>query len=282
VLETTGLIVAPVTLIASLLYYFGIIYTGARLAYFGIEPSVLGLSTQEYLMRGLQPIFVPLGSILATGIFLLWMHSIAFSWLTRGLRVKLLVSFGVALGITGLVLLTIGMAGLLRHPIFGVELLVTPLSFALGVLAVSYAVYVGRRIRTVRSHRASPTLSRWVSSTTVLMIGLLLVLNVFWVMGDWAKVLGAGRGEALVQDLPNRPGVILYSKQSLGIDPATGVREERVAISDAEYHFRYRNLKLLLRSGGKYFLLPSQWSLGRGIVIALQDDERIRIEFTPR
>ena len=53
-------IVAPVTLISGLLFYFGYVSARSQYEYFGIDVDTIGLSTQDYVMRSPQPLLVPL------------------------------------------------------------------------------------------------------------------------------------------------------------------------------------------------------------------------------
>ena len=45
------------------------------------------------------------------------------------------------------------------------------------------------------------------------------------------------------------------------------------------YRYRYSGLRLLIRSGGKYFLLPGNWTRDAGTVIVLGDRPDYRFEF---
>ena len=53
-------IVAPATLIGSLLFYFGYVSSASEYAYFGVDVDTIGLSTQDYIMRSPQTLLVPL------------------------------------------------------------------------------------------------------------------------------------------------------------------------------------------------------------------------------
>ncbi|MGH2707432.1 MAG: hypothetical protein ACRDJF_08440, partial [Actinomycetota bacterium] len=277
-LETVGLVVAPTTLVTGLLFYFGRVYTTARLSYFGIEPSVVGFSMQEYLLRSIQPIFVPLGVLALIGLTLIWTHSILSRWTQGDPPRRALNALFLALGLGGLVLVAAGVAGLWGHPVFGIDLLITPVSFAFGTIGLSYAISLRRRM-----HKTRVSEPRWRSLASLTLVSVLVILSTFWAMGDWAAGLGRGRAQALADQLASRaPGVILYSTQSLSIDPATGVTMERIEEDGSPYRVRYRGLKLFLRSGGKYFLLPASWSPSTGVVIVLPDSDALRVEFTPR
>jgi hypothetical protein len=56
-LETTGLVVAPVTLLTALLFYFGWASSNSLWTYFGVDQSVLGFSARDYILRAIRPLF---------------------------------------------------------------------------------------------------------------------------------------------------------------------------------------------------------------------------------
>jgi hypothetical protein len=53
-------VVAPVTLISAILFYFGYVYTTTEYGYFGLDVDTIGLSTQEFIMRSPGPLLTPL------------------------------------------------------------------------------------------------------------------------------------------------------------------------------------------------------------------------------
>jgi hypothetical protein len=55
------------------------------------------------------------------------------------------------------------------------------------------------------------------------------------------------------------------------------VVERRLRGADSAY--RYSGLRLLVRSGGKYFLLPKDWLHATGAAIVLRDTRELRFEF---
>ena len=60
-------IVAPVTVLGALLFYFGYVSSAAEYAYFGINVDTIGLNTQAYIMRSPQTLLVPLLKLGAGG-----------------------------------------------------------------------------------------------------------------------------------------------------------------------------------------------------------------------
>ena len=53
-------IIAPATLLSTLLFYFGYVSSRAQFRYFGLDVDTVGLSTQDYVMRSPQALLVPL------------------------------------------------------------------------------------------------------------------------------------------------------------------------------------------------------------------------------
>jgi hypothetical protein len=62
---------------------------------------------------------------------------------------------------------------------------------------------------------------------------------------------------------------------------APGVRETQCRNPDTAYRYRYTGLKLILQSGGQYFLLPVQWRKADGTAVVLPRTDALRLEFTP-
>jgi len=262
-----------------LLFYFGWVFTNARALYFGIDPSTLGLSTQDYLLRSIDPIFLPLGALLTIALLLLVGHATVTRWIYRKRHGRLRALEAVT-AIAAAGSLVVGMLGVGGRPLLGIETLVTPLALALGIVCTSYAGYV-RRVITRLRRPAEPPTPRWISFALAVILAMLLMLSLFWVTHDWATAVGVGRARALERALSSRPGVSVYSKEQLQIS-APGVDETRLPEGDtAAYRFQYDGLKLLIRSGGWYFLLPVEWTRADGSVIVLQEGKDVRLEFSP-
>src|SRR4051794_20438564 len=58
--SSIGSVVAPVTLLSALLFYFGYASSRAQYEYFGLDVDTIGLSTQDFVLRSPQPLLVPL------------------------------------------------------------------------------------------------------------------------------------------------------------------------------------------------------------------------------
>src|SRR6267143_7302776 len=128
-LQTVGLVVAPVTLLTALLYYFGWIRSNSLWLYFGVDQSALGFSVQDYLVRSIGAIFAPLGGLLILCLLLIEAHTEIAHWIEMRHHHSLLVLVAPSVALVGLILFGIGVSGEAGHPIFGIQSLVTPLAF---------------------------------------------------------------------------------------------------------------------------------------------------------
>ncbi|HWC11244.1 MAG TPA: hypothetical protein VG455_08480 [Acidimicrobiales bacterium] len=277
--QSLGTVIGPTALITALLFYFGWAKAQAFSQFFGLDVSLFGFSTQDYLLQSIRSVFIPLGEVLLAGLLLLWAHGLVSSQIDRRPEWALwpwvagaMVVVGVASFMTGLVL------NASRYPSDAV-LLLTPLSLLLGTGLVSYAVLIDRRRRRT-PHRAGdgPRGQPHLPGLSVILVSTLLAVGLVWVVANYAELKGREEGEFFLDQLEFQPGVVVFSARRLHIE-APGVEETGFAEPDSAYAFRYRGLKLLFHSGGRYFLVPESWSLSGGRTIVLHDDDSVRLEF---
>lgn len=280
-LQTLGSVIAPTTLLTSLLFYFGWARTRAQAEYLGMDESVFGFSTQDYVLRSISAMYLPLAVGLIVALLWLLAHgllhgSIHASGLAGGRRRRLQLLVGVVAG-TGLVSFAFGLYGaFLRSS--SLELF-TPLSFGIGIALLGYAAHVfGRFLAPSRWTGTSVPDLRWLPPLKATLVALLLSVSLFWAVSDYAVAVGRGRTEQLVANLASRPGVVLYSSERLHLG-GTGVIETRLDETESAFRFRHTGLKLLLRANDKYFLLPATWSFSDGITIVIPDTDAVRVEF---
>lgn len=280
--EVLSLVLAPASVLTALLFYFGWTYTNARALYFGIDPSTFGYTTQDYLLRSVDPVFIPLGALLVTGVAIVSGHSLLLRWLCGGRRPRLCRLVVAGLASTGCLSFALGMLGVLTGSVLGETFLVTPLSLSFGIGAVAYATHLSRRLAVGRGADRPPAgESRTAGSAGLILVSLFIVLNLFWAVGDWADAVGRGRAQELARIIPQRPSVVVYSKSELHIE-APGVETSEVGGEDSAYRYRYRGLTMLLYSNSKYFLVATQSSPANPRTIVLPDREDLRVEFSSR
>src|SRR3954453_23501261 len=81
-------VIAPVTLLSALAYYFGRQYVSARSSYFGIDATLLGFSTQDYLVRSADALFIPLGALALASLLCVEIDSCAGRGVDRAWRTR--------------------------------------------------------------------------------------------------------------------------------------------------------------------------------------------------
>jgi hypothetical protein len=277
-LELVGLVVAPATLITALALYFGWVLTNSRASYFGIDASALGFSTQDYLLRSANALFVPLGTVVVLGLAFLWLHTKAMRQLAdRNRRTRLRIAARAAVVVGG-VLFALGVCAVFEPLSFSPYYLFPPASPGIGIALLAYGLHVlGRISAKERPGIASFTDSR-SRATAIALVALLIVLSSFWTAATYAEALGRGRAARAAATLSTRPHVTIFAPKRLSITGA-GVIERVLTGENLAYRYRYSGLRLLIRSGGKYFLVPDGWTRSSGTAIVLDDSPAYRFEF---
>ena len=69
-------VVAPTTLLVALAYYFGWRREEAFAGYFGIDPALLELSTDQYVLRSVDALFAPVVALLLVAFGALAIHAL--------------------------------------------------------------------------------------------------------------------------------------------------------------------------------------------------------------
>ncbi len=268
----------PLTLATALLVYFGWARSYVQARELGIDESVLGMSTQDYVLRSVDTLYAPMIILAVLGLGWLLAHERVVRtiqarpdspWLHRVFAILRLSWFALPL---------LGLLAWATWPGWGE--LIAPLTFAAGVVLTGYAVAVRRRLAVATGQEGVPrTLARWHGPTVKLLAGAVVAVALFWELWLFAGVVGRGLAAQVVATLDQRTGVVVYSAKDLQI-AAPGVAVTRFRQDDSAYGYRYEGLRLLQASGGKYFLLPAEWSKADGVVVVLRDTDSLRLEFT--
>lgn len=273
-------VVAPVTVISALLFYFGYASSRAMYEYFGVDVDTIGLSTQDYIMRSPQPLLVPLVGLLILGVLSLWLHAAVLDQLAKdsrrarvGAAARVAAVAGGALLITGVVLVVLYPA-VRRWGPYGV---VVPLCVATGIVLLAY----GRHVAAIANPRANESSNQSLRSlrrlATALVVGA-VAASVFWAAGTLAQWSGRGQAEELADRLHELPSVILDTKERLYVRNPL-IEEAVLSLEEGQtFRYRYRNLRLLIHGGGRVFLVPAEWSTS-GTTLLVPLDGGIRIQF---
>jgi hypothetical protein len=185
---------------------------------------------------------------------------------------RLLVS---AMAGTGTLLAAAGLWSAVTPTFLRDWLTAAPLSLALGVVLLVYT------LRQRRLLTAAPDPPIVVQALEWIVAFVLVGLGLFWAAVDYSAAAGETRARHFAATLPYLPPVVLYSDKSLSL-AAPGVTPTRCRDPQAAYHYRYDGLRLVLRSGDQYLLLPAHWTPDDGVAVLLPRTDAVRLEFTPR
>jgi hypothetical protein len=279
-----GTIVAPTTLLTSLLFYFGWSHAYWFFDYFGVNSTLLGLTTRDYVQRSLDGLFVPMTVVAVAGLLALWGHAGLRARLAAGSRPAVARVVIPAVTAAGSLLALGGLWSVFGRTVLDQHLAAAPLSLAFGVLLLVYAVHLRRWLAAGAAHgdhtaRADHAAGfGWTAVAEWAAVFVLVGLSLFWAANDYSAAVGRSRARQFVAELPTYPSAVVYSQRSLSLD-APGVREVRCRDPQAAYRFRYDGLKLLLQSGDQYLFIPEAWSPADGVAIVMPRNDSLRLEF---
>jgi hypothetical protein len=308
-------IVAPVTVLGALLFYFGYVSSAAEYAYFGINVDTVGLSTQDYIMRSPQTLLVPLLVLtLASAGFLVLNAAVRgriAAAVTRSAdaanaaepevnparhveHIRRMVKWS---RVTGLAVLAVGVVLLFAYSYvrnWAFYALVTPLLIGLGAAIIAYAScllsHVVRLqeqraaaakdagpVRSAPAHADSSVLARRIAGVLVYVV---IATSIFWVTATVAQWSGLGLALYDAQHFDNLPSVILDTKERLFLEDP-GIEETLLPPSEGQtFHYRYRGLRLLIVGQNRMFLVPDQWSASDStLVVPLDGSVRVQFQF---
>jgi hypothetical protein len=274
-------VIAPVTLITALAYYFGYRREEAFAGYFGIEPGSLGFTTNDYVLRSVDALFVPITVVLLVAFGAVFIHAFAGDRFER-------VDLAPIAAVAGLCALILGIALLAGQPVTHDYTYLQALGPAVGVTLLLYAL--------ARSGSASRS-----ALGAAVFVGIAVVLvSLFWATSDYAATRGRADARALARDITVLPSLTIFSKENLDINPAgpggglpqpvkSGggcplIRTRK--FSTGEYPYVYRDFTLLLKSGGNYFLTPTPvtpgtpWNAANQDVFIIPDNGDIRVQLS--
>lgn len=270
-LQVIGSVVAPAGLLTALMYYFGLLHAYWFFGRFGVDYTLMGLTTQDYLVRSADGLFVPLTAVAAVGLASIWLSLCVSTTTLR--RARRLVRPSVLRGVTVLLALTVlavAVAGLLGPKMFAGSVGVPGVSLVVSVVLLTVVSRSGHRRR-----RLPPAvlIGEWMA------IFVLVSTGAFWAVGDYSAEVGTRRGNDVIAALPTWSDAIVYSEKSLNL-ALPGVHEQRCTGEDAAFNYRYDGMKLIVESGGPLLLLPSEWHDGTSIAVVLPRSDTLRLEFT--
>lgn len=314
-ISTGASIVAPVTLLSALLFYFGYVSSSSEYAYFGVDVDTIGLSTQGFIMRSPQTLLVPL----------LVFPLAAAGFLTLNAAIRRRIASSVThtadeantakpdgdsarhiehirhmvqrSRLSGLAVLTTGVILLFTYPYlhdWTWYALVTPLLVALGAGVIAYASRLLTYLQRVQEQQAPATakdagpnrarlanedgsVARRIASALIYVV---IAASIFWATATIAQASGRAIAQNAAKNFYKLPSVILDTKERLFLhDP--GIEETVLPPSGGQtFHYRYRGLRLLIEGQDRMFLVPDQWSASDStLIVPLDSSVRVQFQF---
>jgi hypothetical protein len=265
-------VIAPITVLTALLFYFGYVSSRAQFRYFGLDVDTIGLSTNDFVMRSPQVLLVPLLVVALAAMALFLGHV----WVRRHPPSPRTVGRSMAVA---LLVLGAGLVLLLGYAWFGHWLpypLVTPALLGAGTAALTYLLWLPSAPGWLQ--RSADDRARWVRPAMTAMALVVVATCLFWATATLAEWTGRGNAKQTARQLDELPAVILDTPERLFL--TDGIVEETAlpAETDAGFRFRYRGLRLLIQGEGQMFLVPDRWSPSNSTLVVPMDGT-VRVQF---
>jgi hypothetical protein len=271
-----GQFVAPTTLVTALLFYFGWAHVYWFFDYFGVDSSVLGASTTDYVMRAVDALFIPLIVIAVVGLALMWGYIALPQRVRRGPTAHWQLT---SLTVIAILLLANGLTALYDGTrwVLNSGLCVAPICVIVGVVLLWYLILLRRNRIGQTSRSDAAILCEWA------VMFILVAMSLFWIATDYSVAVGQTRARQQAELIPYRPEAILFSEKDLHLDDADVHKTVCTTAPGLQsaYNFRYDGLVLMIEMGSHYVLVPSNWKRGDGTAVVLPKDGigATRLEF---
>lgn len=281
IIKAATSVIAPLTLITGLMYYFGLIHAYWFFGSFGVEYSVFELTPEDFILRSADGLFQPLGFVALAILLLAWAFQLLAPHVHRKPSLRAVQGTMWACSLLGLLLMAAAGAGVVNPALFEKRPALAGLSLVFGVLLLMGATRALRRLtpRTRSVPLPQRTLVAWAVAEWSSII-LLVSLGLFWAVGDWSATVGTQRAQQVVRSLRGWPSVVLYSDRSLNLGIAD-VTETQCGDPDSAFAFRYDGLVLIVQEGRQMMLLPRTWASGDQTAVVLANSPSVRLDFSP-
>jgi hypothetical protein len=293
VFNVLGALGAILTLLTAVMFYFGWRRSDAQARAMRIDVSLFGFTSQDYVLRSISSLYLPLLVILGLGLLWTWCHIeltklLGSDWLDQNsrraalatvARVVLLASVVLAAGCV----LFSAFAGRESAP-WPVEPIadalaprewIVPLVLTGSTLLALYAAWLRRQLIVDRQETAM----LWTRMVPPALAAATVALGGFWLLEEYAASVGQDYAEDVVERVDRLPRAVVTSPIPLGVQ-APGVVEQPITGPAGTARYRTTGLRFLARSGGKVLLVHDGWTPADGVLIVLADTDDLAWEFS--
>jgi hypothetical protein len=292
VFAVLGSLGALVTIFTAIMFYFGWRRSEVQAHEMGIDVSLFDFSAQDYVLRSISSLYLPLLVIFGAALVWFVFHGKFVVTLRRLKTAQSSVQRRSArrfrvVGITATALavacVLFSLATGLSSPPWPIEPIadalfdhqwVVPATLIFATVTATYAFWARRQLPDSSHSNGSP----WQAAVTGAIIASTLALAGFWMLEEYSSAVGLRYANQIADSIESLPRASIVSRTPLGIQ-GDGVREEVVQALGSTY-YRTTGLRLLARSGGKVLLLPDGWTLGQGTVVVITDRDDLVWQFS--
>lgn len=295
-----GSIVAPATLISSLMLFFGWTRTSALFGYFGVDTGLLGFTLQDYAIRAVGVAFKPLvycclstALLLAGGRVAILLDGRLLAIIRRrrpNWRIPplLTIEFCVAIATLAICIQEAfgipGDSGAVKTPLSG-NPTATAIAFTASSLLLLHTLRHLPRVSRVERRGGGPEsrfMSEWREShahkgpnrASQVIVGALILLGLFWAASLKAQADGIELAEAINAYPAYQSSATVYSTVAIAsLQPNLDL-----PASSPPGDFRYSDLHVLIVANGRWFLITKTRSnSGRSEVAVVKDSDSIAV-----
>lgn len=285
-LKGLAAIIAPTSLVTGLIYYFGWVRTSVQATYMGLDATLFGYSTTDYLLLGAPSMFWPIMTGLLVGLALLLIHGGIKVWLRRAQegdnsispaaerRLRWLIRTGFLIATVAIV---VGIMSARDRTPSRFDVMAAPVGLGAGVVLVAYGTYLYLSFLGPGPYGGIADDFKALRVVGPGLVMLLLFLMMFWGISKYFGLAGVDFARLADEQLAGQPSVVVYSPTRLQLAPP--VVETELGGDDSQYRFSYSGLKLMFRAEDKLFLRPS--GPGSNANIVIPESSTLRFEFSP-
>ena len=268
-------VVSQTTIIVGSLFYFGFVRTSSTFGYLGLDVTLLGFSTVDYVLRSGNAVFIPLILIASLLLYL----RLATELLRRVLKLRprgdtvdvghKSWTFAAALASACTLMIPVAVQWSFART---VSITVFLLLFLVAIVVAAVRFGLG-------GAAPPPGRLRAITNSSMVPLGAIAVAIFFYATALQAQDVGVRVGREIEQQAAKRPSIVVYAETPLGLSSTAGVVVEALPLIEERYKFRIVGLRLLTASGDKYFLLRPNGSASRADIVVIAEQD-VRIDVT--
>lgn len=264
------IVVAQASFIAALMFYVGVIYTGAYYDYFHLSPFTLRFGFAEFVLQSLHLMTFP---VLVGAVVVLIALALSGRRPRQALPGGVVRGASVGTSVLARYYLVVVAAGLILLVLWWRWQLFLPYRWV-GPLLIAIGLLLGEARQTDGDR---PPRGWRDTAVPVFAAGMFLL----WTLTLAAGQLGELNARNDARDVITRTGLVVFSAERLGLrssSPALRFDDLRKGV---HLRYRYSGLRLIVARNEHYYAVPIGWKAETDPVFVFQEADNMRIELMP-